>query len=183
MDRLDCGRIGNAAAFSALKESMNAKSIAVAALGLLAAVAIAKPNAQDARFVPSIAFGNAFESRAGRLALDKSDNSGLRDYGTMLISAHGHAQQKLAKLVKPKGMAIPGGLTAADQKLIAKLDGLKGDEFNRTFKSAILEHHRHAKMGIQKEIRAGRDPEILAYAKEMLGVVQGHIRALESIKV
>ena len=159
------------------------KRVFVVAFGLLVALAAAKPNAADRRFVPSIAFGNTFEARGGRLALNKSPKADLRDYGTHLISDHGHAQEKLAKIAKRKGLSLPGGLTAADQKLIAKFDSLKGDAFNRTYKRAVLEHHRHALMGIEKEIRNGRDPEIVGYAKEMRNMVKGHIRMLEAVKV
>ena len=162
---------------------MNAKTFAIAGLGLLAALTTAKPSVQDEKFVASIGFGNTFEARGGRTALKRSNNGALRDYGTMLVSMHGHAQEKLAKIAKKEGLAIPGGLTAADQKLIAKFESLKGDRFNRTYKLATLAHHRHALLGINKEIRRGHDPQILAYAKEMRTVVQGHIRALEAIRV
>lgn len=162
---------------------MKPKNIALAIFGLVPAFALAKPSAQDIRFVHSIAEGNTFEAQGGRLALQRSPSADLRDYGTRLISDHGHAQQRLAILAKKKGLGLPGGLTVADQRLILKLKGLKGGEFNRSYKIAVLAHHRHALMSIQEEIRRGRDPEIKAYAIQMLGIVQGHIRALESIRV
>lgn len=153
----------------------------LAALGLLAASAFAQPNAVDRNFVGTIAQGNRAEAQFGRLALKHGHSARLRDYGTQLISDHGHLQDDLVKLAAARGISAPGYMTPMDQRLYAHLDRLRGKAFDAAFKTAIVKHHNHALMVYEREIRRGRDTGILDYARKNVSTIRRHRDELRSI--
>ena len=143
-----------------------------AAFGLLAVLATAKPNAVDRNFVRDIAQGNRAETQFGRLALKRGHSATLRDYGTRLISDHGHLQDDLVKLAATRGMSARGYLTPKDQRLYAKLDGLRGKQLDATFKEAIVKHHNRANKIYEHEIRDGCDVGVTAYVERNFATIR-----------
>ncbi len=160
---------------------MITKVMPVVALGLLAAFAAAKPNATDRNFVRTIAQGNRAEAQFGRLALKRGHSATLRDYGTHLVSDHGHIQDDLVKLAAARGISAPGYMTPMDQHLYARLDALRGKSFDAAFKTAIVKHHNHALMTYERELRKGQDAGIRAYAQKNLPMIRQHRDELRSI--
>ena len=72
---------------------------------------------QDAKFAVAAANGGMAEVELGRLALQKSVNAKVKDFGGMMVSDHTKANDEMKALAKSKGITLPATIGVDEQKV------------------------------------------------------------------
>ena len=99
-------------------------SLRLASLSLAASVAFAWPSlaaetAQD--FVTKAAIGGMFEVQSSKVAQDKLQDQGLKDFAQKMISDHGAANAKLESIAGEQKLKVPADLDAVHKSDVDKL--------------------------------------------------------------
>lgn len=125
---------------------------------------------------------NLTEILTSQLALQKSQNAAVRAYAQRMITEHTAAQQKLNAIASAKGVRLtdkPG----ADQRLqYNKLATLTGAEFDRMYIMVQVMGHDMTLKLVDTYLTIGRDPQGLAYAREMRPAIAMHLRDAQAIQ-
>jgi putative membrane protein len=134
------------------------------------------PNQADRIFMQAAARGGLAEVDFGKLALQAGQNPAVQAFAMRMVSDHEKANQELTTLAAGDDIVLPTKLDPEHADLRARLQGLKGIEFDRAYlQSQLIDHQRNALL-LAYEIDAGQDAELLAFSKRTLPVVLEHLQ-------
>ena len=116
-----------------------------------------------------------------QLAQQKGDD-GVKAFAQAMITDHTPANAKLAALATSKGLTPPTDPSAAQQKMLAKLQGLSGDKFDKTYLSGQVRAHEAMLKLFERESTNGKDADLKAFADSTVPVIQKHITMAQNVK-
>ncbi|WP_457155014.1 DUF4142 domain-containing protein, partial [Mesorhizobium sp. P5_C1] len=93
-----------------MRNSLRLASLSLAASMVFAVPALAAETAQN--FVTKAAMGGMFEVQSSKVAQDKLQDQGLKDFAQKMISDHGAANAKLESIAGEQKFKVPADLDA-----------------------------------------------------------------------
>ena len=146
----------------------------------LSAPGSAIPSTAD--FVREAAIGDMFETGSSELAAIRGD-APTRAFAARMNEAHQKSSAELTLLVRRHagGTTIPPTMDGSRQAMLARLRGLMGDEFNRQYREDQLTAHRDAISLFQRYAESGDNPQLRAWARNLLPVLREHLRMAEAL--
>lgn len=163
----------------------------------------------DRKFVMDAAHMGMMEVEIGRLATQKGASDEVKQFGQRMVDDHSRANEELMKLASIKGITLPSpndfammnvanqeeskkSQTGMDkthhdmmkkhQKVMTKLNGLSGAEFDREYMDMMVEHHTKAVSNFEKEAKSGTDADLKQWASEKLPTVREHLQQARTIE-
>jgi putative membrane protein len=138
-------------------------------------------NVSDQDFVARVAMGNMAEVQFGKLALNQTNNAGLRKFAQRLIDDHSKANQELAKIASTKGIALPRQLDKEHREAATKLARMRGPEFDRAFAADMVDDHKKDIALFEHEVKNGKDKDIQAWAEKTLPTLKEHLKMAQEL--
>jgi putative membrane protein len=136
---------------------------------------------EDSLFVMNTAADNLAEIELGNLAIKNAKGKRVKNFGWLMVKEHDKANEKLIVLAATKKLTLPTKQGSAEQQLMMRLGKKQGGDFDRAYITIMMDDHkRDVKEFTEASIKT-QDPEIKAYAKKMLPVVQKHLDAINAI--
>jgi putative membrane protein len=156
---------------------MSHRRIALLSAGLtLALVPTASAaSVDDHLFAVNATRANLAEIAAARLALDKSDDAGVRAYARHMVADHKTAQTKLAAIAKATNTTLPKQPSAAQRAEAARLAKLSGEAFDRNYLRRQVVDHRKALATMLLELDVGTVSSLRNFAATTAPVVRMHL--------
>jgi putative membrane protein len=158
---------------------MRMKAMVVgSALLMSAAFASAQAPAKtspDQKFVMEVAKGGMAEVELGKLATEKASSADVKSFGQRMVDDHTKAGDELKALAQSKNITLPTEIDPKEKALRDRLAKLSGEAFDRAYMTAMLDDHRKDANEFRIESRAGKDPEVKAWAAKTLGIVTQHL--------
>lgn len=155
---------------------------AVLALGVVAclpASADTKLSPGDTQFVQDASQAGATEIAASKLALTNSSNPQVRKFAQQMIADHAKLARSLDVVATEKGL---GSSPGADSALVGKLQGLKGDDFDKAYIDEVaVGGHQKAVELFQKESESGTDPQLKGAATHALPTIRHHLAMAQQL--
>ena len=112
--------------------------------------------AGDQEFVSKALQGGDTEVQLGQLAQQKSQSQDVKQFGQKMTQDHSQMNDKWFKpLAKQLGVSEPKGPSKKDKKLIAKLQGLSGNDFDTEYIKAMVKDHQDDLKEFQSEAQDG----------------------------
>jgi putative membrane protein len=143
------------------------------------------PTAQnfgDQAFVTKALEGGMAEVELGKLAADKSQSQDVKQFAQKMVNDHSQMGDKWFKPVAQQiGVSEPKGPSKKDKKLIEKLQGLSGQEFDTAYIQAMLKDHKEDLKDFQNEAQAAQDPNVKQIAEQGTKVISQHLQMIEQI--
>ncbi|CCV05616.1 exported hypothetical protein [Mesorhizobium metallidurans STM 2683] len=102
-----------------MRNTFRLASLSLATSLVFALPAPAAETAQD--FVTKAALGGMFEVQSSKVAQDKPQDQGLKDFAQKMISDHGVANAKLESIAGEQKLKVPADLDAAHKSDLDKL--------------------------------------------------------------
>jgi putative membrane protein len=166
-----------------MKEKMMRKILALVALVTPLAFAPLAFGADDpdATFYKKAAEGGLFEVDTGNQAAKSSNNQQIKDFGSMLVTDHTAANDKLKSIAASKDISLPTTASVSQMATKAKLDVLTGDTYDKSFIKTQIKAHQQTIALFRKEAATGQDPDAKAFAKETLPTLRKHLKAAQAI--
>jgi putative membrane protein len=155
---------------------------AVLALGVVAclpASADTKLSPGDTQFVQDASQAGATEIAASKLALTNSSSPQVRKFAQQMIADHTKLARSLDVVATEKGLGASPG---ADSALVGKLQGLKGDDFDKAYIDEVaVGGHQKAVELFQKESESGTDPQLKGAATHALPTIRHHLAMAQQL--
>lgn len=135
----------------------------------------------DQAFVKKAAQDSKAEVELGKLAVKQAQNPEVKKFGQQMSKDHSKANEKLAVIAKKKGMTVPADLSNEHKELKKTLSGLKGEEFDKKYISAMLEEHNKDVNEFEKQAKQGQDAELKSFAEQTLPNLKHHLQMAQSL--
>lgn len=136
---------------------------------------------KDKEFLKMAAVSNMTEAHLGEMAEGKAAQTGIKDYGQMLVKDHTKAYQELSVLDSKLGQSIPKGINVRRDKAVEKLADLKGKRFDGQFLREEVQDHERTLAVFKREAQHAQDPDVKAYANQILPTMEEHLREAEKL--
>jgi putative membrane protein len=141
-----------------------------------------QPNANDRLFAYEATIGGNAEVEFGRLAEQKGGSPAVRDFAHQMVADHGKANQQLAQLAKTANLPQPGEPDEEHKALRGQLDKSNAADFDLAYiRGQVADHQKTAQL-FEWEIGSGQDPQLKAFASEVLPIVLRHLEMASSIQ-
>jgi putative membrane protein len=141
-----------------------------------------QPNQNDRLFVYELTIGGNAEAAFGQLAEQKGGFPAIRDFGHQMAADHSKANQQLMQLAKAANLPQPGEPDEEHKAMRSQLDQLRGADFDLAYIRGQVGDHQKAAQLLEWEIGSGQDPQLKAFASEILPVVLRHLQMAENIE-
>ncbi len=135
----------------------------------------------DSKFATEAATGGMAEVALGKLALEKSTNSQVKDFATMMVNDHGKADAELMTIAKAKNITLPTDVDDMHKKKMDDLSKLTGAAFDKEYVSAMVDGHEKTLKLMQDEAKDGKDSDLKTFASNTAPVVQTHLTMIKKI--
>jgi putative membrane protein len=127
------------------------------------------------------AMGGMMEVQGGQTAQQNAQNDRVKNFGQMMVTDHGQANQELMSLVSNKGMNIPNTLPADKQKMLDQMKNTKGTAFDKHYMGMMLSDHKKDVAEFKEEANKAKDPDLKAWVNKTLPVLQRHLDSAQAI--
>jgi putative membrane protein len=116
------------------------------------------------------------EIELGQLALQQTQDKGVRDYAQRMVKDHQAAAAKLQQIAGQESLDLPQSLDAEHEALKAKLSDLKGAAFDREYARAMAKGHDQAVALFESASQASQmTPELKEFAAATLPTLRQHM--------
>jgi putative membrane protein len=143
------------------------------------------PSAQsygDQSFLAHAIEGSKGEVQLAQLAQQKSQSQDVKQLAQKLESDHTQMNQKwFEPLAKQMGASEPKGPSKKNKKLMEKLQGLSGDQFDKEYIAAMVKDHQKDLKEFKQESEATQDPNIKQVAQQGANILTQHLQLAEQV--
>lgn len=136
----------------------------------------------DQAFVSKAMEGNDTEIQLAQLAQQKSQSSDVKQYAQKMAADHTQMNDKwFTPVAKQLGVVQPKGPSKKEKKVIAKLQGLSGDEFDKEYIGTMLKDHQQDLKDFKQESESAQDPTLKQVATQGASVITQHLQLAEQV--
>ena len=162
-------------------------SLVIASASALALACASMPRTDGAAdsapaFAVRAAQMSAAEIEVSRMALDQAHEGRVRAFAQAEITEHGRALGGLVEIARVKGWRLPDGSDPGHRNLGAELVRLSGQEFDPAYMQIMVRDHVESVSLFRRYVRRGDDPELRAWARRTLRMLEAHADVAETTK-
>ena len=142
------------------------------------------PTAQrfsDQAFVKKALEGGDAEVQLGQLAQQKSQSPDVKQFGQKMVQDHTQLGEQMKPIAQKLGVSEPKGPSKKDKQLMAKLEGLSGDQFDQEYIKAMVKDHKQDLKDFKDEAQMTQDPNLQQAIKQGYSVIAQHLQMIEQI--
>ncbi|GGH18537.1 hypothetical protein GCM10007036_20820 [Alsobacter metallidurans] len=150
------------------------------ALALPGGVAFAKEPASKA-FITKAIQGNMAEVSMGQLAQQNGQSDAVKQYGQMLATDHGAANDKAQAVAQQMNVTVPTEPSKKQKADMAKMQKLTGAAFDKAFAQHAVMDHKKDIAEYTKASKMKGDPAG-DYASQTLPDLQKHLEAAQALQ-
>lgn len=152
------------------------------AQGTTAGARDAVPEA-DRDFMKKAAEAGHAEVQAARLAVSKSTNAQVKKFAQMLIDDHTKANAQLEQIASAKGVKLPTEPSLMHKSKMQLMKMADGADFDKRFAEDMgVEAHRETIELFREGIANGRDPQVKAFAQQVLPKLEQHLEMAQKMR-
>lgn len=144
-------------------------------------VAVQTASMADTAFAHKAAMGGMAEVALGKMAAEKGMDPQVKDFGNMMVTDHGKANDELQSIAGSKSIQLPSELDAKHKALSDSLSNFSGKAFDVAYVNTMLEDHKKDLALFKSEATDGTDAELKAFAAKTADVIQMHLTKVQQI--
>ncbi|HKS57004.1 MAG TPA: DUF4142 domain-containing protein [Steroidobacteraceae bacterium] len=119
----------------------------------------------------------------GQLALQQTQDSGVRDYAQRMVRDHQAAAARLRKIAGEEDLDLPQSLDAGHAALKEKLSSLRGTAFDREYAKAMAKGHDNAVALFESASQASQmTPALKEFAAATLPTLKQHMQMAHELQ-
>lgn len=133
-------------------------------------------------FVSKAMEGDNTEVQLGQLAQQKSQSQDVKQLAQKLVSDHSQMNQKwFDPEAKQLGVSESNKPSKKDKKMMEKLKGLSGSEFDTQYLTMMYKDHQKDLKDYQDEANSTQDPNVKQLAQQGSKVIAQHLQLIEQV--
>jgi putative membrane protein len=133
----------------------------------------------DRKFMDNASQGGMVEVELGQLAQQNGQSQEVKDFGKKMVDDHSKANDELKQFASQKGVSLSSGLNAKDKGTKARLERLKGTQFDQAYMKDRVTDHKKEVAEFEKESKSAIDPDVKSWARKTLPTLQEHLKIAE----
>jgi putative membrane protein len=123
------------------------------------------------------------EIELGQIALKNTQDANVRTYAERMVKDHSAADKKLKAIAAKQNLQLPQSLDPEHESLKTKLQGLKGDDFDRAYAQAMAKGHDKAVALFESASQQPQMPDDLKqFAASTLPTLEQHQEMAHSLR-
>jgi len=143
-------------------------------------------SSQEQHFLDHIAKDSQGEVQLGKMAESKTSNPQVKEFAQKMVHDHTTLDQQIQQVMSKHGMSMPAPMTAEQQQLQKKLQGLSGQQFDRAYMAAEVKGHEQAIAGVSPHARnedqlKPSHPDVAELAQEVNPVLKDHLNLAKQV--
>jgi len=152
-----------------------------------AAAQAAQPDLSDPEVAHVAVTADNIDIAAGKVALSRTQDSEVKNFASMMVRDHTGVNEKAAALAKqlgvtPKDNAVSQSLEAGAKEAKAKLDPLKGADFDRAYIEREIAYHQAVLDALdQTLIPTTENAELKALLTQVRPAIEAHLAYAKKI--
>jgi putative membrane protein len=135
----------------------------------------------DQEFVKKALEGGAAEVQLGQLAQQKSQSEDVKQFGQKMVQDHTQLGDQMKPIAQQLGVKEAKGPSKKDKQLMAKLEGLSGQQFDEAYIQAMVKDHKQDLKDFRNEAQNAQDPNVKQAAQQGAGVIAQHLQTIQQI--
>lgn len=136
----------------------------------------------DRMFFTKAASGGLAEVDAGKLASTKGNSKDVRGFGQKMVTDHSKNNAELKQLAAKKNVTLPSAPDAKHQQMVAELQSLSGDAFDRKYSDDMVKGHEEMAALLEQASKQTKDADVRAFAEKTLKAVHQHHEMAEQMQ-
>jgi putative membrane protein len=135
------------------------------------------------KFANDVGASDYYEIEAGKLAQEKAQAKGLKDFGKMMVEHHTASTDKLKAAGAKANPAITPNpaLTVEQEANLAALRAADGAAFDAAYKAQQIAAHEKALAAVKDYAATGDVPELKKFAGDAEKIVQAHLTRIKGL--
>ena len=135
------------------------------------------------KFANDVGASDYYEVEAGKLAQEKAQAQGLKDFGKMMVEHHTASTDKLKAAGAKASPAITPNpaLTAEQEANLAALRSADGAAFDAAYKTQQVAAHEKALAAVKDYAATGDVPELKKFASDAEKIVEAHLKKIRGL--
>ena len=122
------------------------------------------------------------EIELGQIALKNTQDANVRKYAERMVKDHSAADKKLQAIAAKENLQLPQALDKEHESLKTKLQGLKGEDFDRAYVQAMAKGHDKAVALFESASQQPQMPsELKEFAASTLPTLEQHKEMAHSL--
>ncbi|WP_158793517.1 DUF4142 domain-containing protein [Granulicella sp. L60] len=135
----------------------------------------------DKSFVRKALQGGTAEVQLGQLALQKSNNSDVKQFAQKMIDDHTKLGDEMKQVAQQLSVKVPDSPTSKDKATIAKLQAFDGDAFDKAYIKDMVKDHQQDEKDFKQESQSASTPALKQVAFQGAQVINQHLQMIEQI--
>ena len=136
----------------------------------------------DARFARQAAMGGMMEVELGRIAVQKSSNDKVKEFGQRMIDDHSKIGDELKGIAAKNNFNVPSQLDERHKAIVKGYANMAGTEFDRAYMRDMVSDHQTNIAEFQKEANNGMNADLKSWATTTLPMIQEHHRIAKEME-
>jgi putative membrane protein len=139
------------------------------------------PSPSDKMFVEDALKGGMAEVQLGQLAVQKSSNPDVKQFGQKMVDDHTKMGEQMKTVAQQIGAKVPSDLSKKDKAIVAKLQALNGSDFDKAYMKDMVKDHKADLNDFTTEAQNGSSPVVKNAAMQGSQIIKEHLQMAQQI--
>lgn len=135
----------------------------------------------DKAFVRQALQGSMAEVQFGQLAVQKSNNPDVKQFGQKMVDDHTKLGDAMKQVAQQMNVKPPDSLSGKDKSTIAKLNAQNGDEFDKAYIKDMVKDHKQDEKEFKQEAQNTSNPALKDLVSKGGEMIDQHLQMIEQI--
>jgi putative membrane protein len=137
---------------------------------------------KDVEFASAVTNSALNKVNTGKMALEKSTNSRVKNFATMLVNDHTKLGNELNQIAKDKKITLPALSGMAEMRQADRLAMKQGNDFDKAYMDAMIVDEKKAFDICESGSKACKDASLKAFAAKTLPVLKIHLDSAQAVR-
>lgn len=138
--------------------------------------------AKDVEFASAVTNNALNKVNTGKMALEKSTNSRVKNFATMLVNDHTKLGDELSVIAKDKKITLPALSGMAEMHQADRLAMKQGNDFDRAYLDAMILDEKKALDICENGSKTCKDGSLKAFAAKSTPVLKMHLDSAQAVR-
>ena len=98
-----------------------------------------------------------------------------------MVEDHTQLGEQMKPVAQQLGVKEPKGPSKKDKELVAKLEGLSGQQFDEAYIQAMVKDHKSFLKEFKNAAQTTQNPNVKQVAQQGVGVISQHLQMIQQI--
>jgi putative membrane protein len=136
----------------------------------------------DKKFIKKVARASTNEVALSQLADSRASIPEVKSLAKMMITDHTQANSELSSLAKAKGIDVNKQVAEGNLDNVSSLSSKSGVDFDKAYAKLMVSAHTGAVELFKDEVAAGKDTDVVAFAKKYVDTLSMHLEHAVSLE-